>query len=151
MGVVVGVNASQPNFDNNYIKEMSESRVSLLLLPLGLGDGEVEDDLRRKLHLSLYLVSLIIWIYTMLQLLTIDVSMYQVKMLKFYNDRTTKVTFVGRKMRYTVQIYSIVCFQIISDTEIQYLGLLHTRAESRNREIVRAQKKVSKGHPKTPP
>jgi hypothetical protein len=31
------------------------------------------------------------------------------------------------------------------------LGPLHTRAKSRNREIVRAQKKVSKGHLKTPP
>ena len=31
------------------------------------------------------------------------------------------------------------------------LGSLHTRAKSRDHEIVRAQKKVSKGHPNTPP
>ena len=31
------------------------------------------------------------------------------------------------------------------------LGPLHTWAKSRDREIVRAQKKVSKGRPKTPP
>ena len=32
-----------------------------------------------------------------------------------------------------------------------YLGPLHTRAKSRDREIVRAQKKVSKGRPNAPP
>ena len=32
-----------------------------------------------------------------------------------------------------------------------YLGLLHTRAKSHDHEIVRAQKKVSKGPPNTPP
>ena len=32
-----------------------------------------------------------------------------------------------------------------------YWGPLHTRAKSRNHEIVRAQMKVSKGHPKTLP
>ena len=31
------------------------------------------------------------------------------------------------------------------------LGPLHTRAKSRDHEIVRAQKKVSKGRPNTPP
>ena len=31
------------------------------------------------------------------------------------------------------------------------LGPLHTRAESRDHKIVRVQKKVSKGHPNTPP
>jgi hypothetical protein len=31
------------------------------------------------------------------------------------------------------------------------LGSLHTRAKSRDHEVVRAQKKVSKGRPKTPP
>jgi hypothetical protein len=31
------------------------------------------------------------------------------------------------------------------------LGSLHTQAKSRDHEIVRAQKKVSKCHPKTPP
>ena len=31
------------------------------------------------------------------------------------------------------------------------LGPLHTQAKSRDHEIVRVQKKVSKGHPKTPP
>ena len=32
-----------------------------------------------------------------------------------------------------------------------YLGSLYTRAKSRDHEIVRAQKKLSKGCPKTPP
>ena len=32
-----------------------------------------------------------------------------------------------------------------------YLGPLHTRAKSRDHEIVRAQKKVPKGRPNTPP
>ena len=32
-----------------------------------------------------------------------------------------------------------------------YLGPLHTRAKSRDHDIVRAQKKVSKGRPNTPP
>ena len=32
-----------------------------------------------------------------------------------------------------------------------YLGPLHTQAKSRDHEIVRAQKKVSKGRPNTPP
>jgi hypothetical protein len=32
-----------------------------------------------------------------------------------------------------------------------YLGSLHTQAKSRDHEIVRTQKKVSQGHPKTPP
>ena len=32
-----------------------------------------------------------------------------------------------------------------------HLGPLHTRAKSRDHEIVRAQKKVSKGRPNTPP
>ena len=32
-----------------------------------------------------------------------------------------------------------------------YLGPLHTQAKSRDREIVRAQLKASKGRPKTPP
>jgi hypothetical protein len=31
------------------------------------------------------------------------------------------------------------------------LGPLHTRAKSRDHDIVRAQKKVSKGRPNTPP
>jgi hypothetical protein len=31
------------------------------------------------------------------------------------------------------------------------LGPLHTRAKSRDHKIVRAQNKVSKGRPKTPP
>jgi hypothetical protein len=35
--------------------------------------------------------------------------------------------------------------------ENRQLGPLHTRAKSRDHEIVRAQKKVSKGCPKTPP
>ena len=30
-------------------------------------------------------------------------------------------------------------------------GLLHTQAKSRDHEFVRAQKKVTKGRPKTPP
>jgi hypothetical protein len=30
-------------------------------------------------------------------------------------------------------------------------NILHTRAKSRDHEIVRAERKVSKGHPKTPP
>jgi hypothetical protein len=34
---------------------------------------------------------------------------------------------------------------------ITILGPLHTRAKSRDLEIVRAQKKVSKGRPNTPP
>ena len=34
---------------------------------------------------------------------------------------------------------------------VKTLGPLHTRAKSRDHEIVRAQKKVSKGRPKTPP
>ena len=34
---------------------------------------------------------------------------------------------------------------------IQVLGPLHTRAKSHDHEIVRAQKKLSKGSPKTPP
>jgi hypothetical protein len=33
----------------------------------------------------------------------------------------------------------------------QCWALLHTRAKSRDHDIVRAQKKVSEGHPKTPP
>ena len=33
----------------------------------------------------------------------------------------------------------------------QYWGPLHTRAISRDHETVRAQKKVSKGRPNTPP
>ena len=32
-----------------------------------------------------------------------------------------------------------------------HLGPLHTRAKSHDHEIVRAQKKVSKGRPNTPP
>jgi hypothetical protein len=32
-----------------------------------------------------------------------------------------------------------------------HLGPLHTQAKSSDHEIVRAQKKVSKGHPNTPP
>jgi hypothetical protein len=32
-----------------------------------------------------------------------------------------------------------------------FLGPLHTRVKSRDHEIVRAQEKVSKGRPKTPP
>ena len=34
---------------------------------------------------------------------------------------------------------------------VDTLGPLHTRAKSRDHAIVRAQKKVSKGHPNTPP
>jgi hypothetical protein len=41
----------------------------------------------------------------------------------------------------------MVCLRLLS----QGGGPLHTRAKSRDHEIVRAQKKVSKGHPKTPP
>jgi hypothetical protein len=33
---------------------------------------------------------------------------------------------------------------------LSHLGPLHTQAKSRDHEIVRAQKKVSKGRPKTP-
>jgi len=32
-----------------------------------------------------------------------------------------------------------------------YLGSLHTRAKSRDHDIVRAQKEVSKGRPNAPP
>ena len=35
--------------------------------------------------------------------------------------------------------------------EIYALGPLHTQAKSPDHEFVRAQKKVSKGHPNTPP
>ena len=39
----------------------------------------------------------------------------------------------------------------VSNTiEVHFLGPLHTRAKSRDRGIVRAQNKVSKGRPNTP-
>ena len=42
--------------------------------------------------------------------------------------------------------------RMLMDTaSIQVLGPLHTLAKSRDREIVRAQKKVFKGRPNTPP
>ena len=39
----------------------------------------------------------------------------------------------------------------LNNTHILTLGPLHTRAKSRDHEIVRAQKKVSKSRPNTPP
>ena len=39
--------------------------------------------------------------------------------------------------------------QEAKDESIDTLGPLHTQAKSRDHEIVRPQKKVSKGHPKT--
>ena len=43
-----------------------------------------------------YLVSLAIWIYTMLYIFTIDVFFYQLKLLVFYDAQTTNFTFVGK-------------------------------------------------------
>ena len=47
----------------------------------------------------------------------------------------------------------VVCLVLsgIDPITILVLGPLHTRAKSCDHEIVRAQKKVSKGCPKTPP
>ena len=42
-------------------------------------------------------------------------------------------------------------FQAALPGRNNYLGPLHTQAKSRDHTIVRAQKKVSKGHPNTPP
>jgi hypothetical protein len=39
----------------------------------------------------------------------------------------------------------------MGDTKWQHLGPLYTRAKSHDHIIVRALKKVTKGHPKTPP
>ena len=49
-----------------------------------------------NLHQIWYLVSLAIWIYTMLYLFTIDVIIYQVKLLMFYNVQITNWTIVGK-------------------------------------------------------
>ena len=42
----------------------------------------------------------------MLYHFTNNVLVYQVKMLTFYNDQTTNVSFVDETMRYTVNSYS---------------------------------------------
>jgi hypothetical protein len=47
--------------------------------------------------------------------------------------------------------YSAYLSFVISIPPSLHLGPLRTRAKSRDHEIVRAQKKVSKGRPNTPP
>ena len=50
----------------------------------------------------------------MLYLFTINVQLNQVKMFMFYNDQTTNLTFLGKKPRYIVNIYSNTYFQIVT-------------------------------------
>ena len=45
--------------------------------------------LKKKVHYIWYLVSLTIWIYKVLCLSTIDVFVYMVRLLMFYNVQTT--------------------------------------------------------------
>jgi hypothetical protein len=49
------------------------------------------------------------------------------------------------------EIFGAIPGQDPSVSKSSQLGPLHTRAKSRDHEIVRAQKKVSKGRPNTPP
>ena len=44
----------------------------------------------------------------------------------------------------------LLCYHWSTLTQYTSLGPLHTQAKSRDHVIVRAQKKVSKGHPNTP-
>jgi hypothetical protein len=55
----------------------------------------IQDKYETLHHLG-YLVSLTIWIYTVLYLFTIDVILYQVKVVMFRNVQTTTSTFVGK-------------------------------------------------------
>jgi hypothetical protein len=65
-----------------------------------------------------------------------------------------KVHGVNRPLVYTQQFVVCNCLapvHMVVPREATQLGPLHTWAKSHDREIVRAQKKVSKGRPNTPP
>ena len=61
-----------------------------------------------------HLVSLIIWIYTTLYLFIVDVIFfYEVNL--FYNVQRTNLPFVGKNLRFPINRYSSLYFQIVRD------------------------------------
>jgi hypothetical protein len=50
-----------------------------------------------------------------------------------------------------INLFSVAIPKLVCVIKFPHTYLLHTRPKGRNHEIVRAQKKVSEGRPKSPP
>jgi hypothetical protein len=57
--------------------------------------------LSSSLHQIHYSISLTIWIYTVLYLITVDVTLYHIKLLMFYGVQTTNLRFTVKYETYS--------------------------------------------------